>query len=72
MNIALSQPRGNHVIYKVVRDELTLIHQGLCRFAQLGTIGNIGAENVTGRYLRNTELRHEELRLSAFSDTGRA
>ena len=59
---ALSQPRGNHVIYKVVRDELTLIHQGLWPLCPSSVpLADVGAEDVAGRDLRNAELGHEEL-----------
>jgi hypothetical protein len=58
----------NHLIHEIVRDELPLIHEGFSGFAQLRSVSNVGAEQVTGGDLRNTVGGHESLGLSAFAD----
>ena len=49
-----------------------MIHEHFGFLAKVGTLGNVGAEDVAGGDLGDAEAAHEDLRLGAFTYAGSA
>ena len=59
-------------LYKAVRDFRTDKETSFRSFAELCSLGDVGAENVAGRDLGDTIGGHQGLRLCPFANAGRA
>ncbi len=69
-DVGLGEAVGDHLVDEIVGDELALVHQALGGSAELGSAGDVIAQEVAGGDLRNSILSHQELGLSAFADAG--
>ena len=70
--VRLGEPLAHHADHDLVGDEGAALHVLLRLEAHLGALGDGRAQHLTGRDVRQLELRHDALGLRAFARAGAA
>ena len=67
--VGATHPVEEHVEHELVGDQLALLHVGLGLPTELGATPQIRPEQISGRYMRQTEGLRKPLGLRSFSGT---
>ena len=70
--VRILQPSTQHVVNKLIGDQLAAVHKGAGGLAECGAAGNVIAQQVAGRDLRDAIARRQDLSLRAFAGPGGA